>query len=139
MTSISHRFRFFTRSYFLLGHPIIYDDTRLQAYVPLPSSIGALSTLDLSCVVMLQLKRNICFVCALQLTIHPRHSPLFYFTIQSYFACFLFLSFVWSHWIHHYLYNYFATNIRSTKKERVDLMKTAQLFDFHCILNFQTI
>ena len=55
---------------------------RLRTYTSLRSTVSALRAIILSCVVLLQLKGKVGFVCALQSTIH--HSPvsaLFYFTI----------------------------------------------------------
>ena len=37
----------------------------LRTYAPLPSPIGALHAFAFSCVVLLQLKGKLCFVCAL--------------------------------------------------------------------------
>ena len=55
--------------------------TCLRVYAPLPSSIGALRAFFLSCVVLLELRDKVCFVCVLQLAIHPLLSSLFQFTL----------------------------------------------------------
>lgn len=46
--------------------------TCLYVYTPLPSSKIALPAFFLSFVVLLQLKGKLCFLCAFQLTTHPR-------------------------------------------------------------------
>ena len=70
--------------------------THLRAHAPLLLSIGALRAVVLTCVELLLLKCRICFVCALQLTIHLQltinHSPpslssLLLYHI-NYFSCF---------------------------------------------------
>ena len=43
----------------------------------------------------------------------------------------LFLYFVLSHWLHHYLYNFFFNSIYvGLKNEGANLMKAVQFFDF---------
>ena len=74
---------------------------RLRAYSTLPSLIDALRIFPLSCVTLLQLKGNVCSVCALQLTVHPCLSPLFDIFYKAVLHGF-FLSFVLSHWLHNF-------------------------------------
>ena len=54
--------------------------TCLHVYAPLTSSIDAFRAFVLSCLVLLELKGKVCFVCVLQLAIHPLLSPPFQFT-----------------------------------------------------------
>ena len=68
--------------------------TRLRVYVPLTSSIGALRAFVLCCFVLLQLKVKVCFVCTLQLTIHPPFSLLsLFFHIKLFYILFSFFCF----------------------------------------------
>ena len=74
--------------------------------------MGALRSFVLSCVVLLQLKGKVRFERLLKLIIQfPSLSPFFYFTMESCLHTF-FLSFVLSHWLRHYLYNYVAATDR---------------------------
>ena len=82
--------------------------TLLRVYAPLSSSIGALRVFVLSCLVLLQLEGKVCFVCVLQLTIHPLSlSSLLYKARLFYIKlfCMLFFSFVLCHCLYHYLCN----------------------------------
>ena len=51
----------------------------IRAYAILPSSIGALPAF-----VLLQLRGKVCFVCALQLIIHPRPLFFLFFILRQY-------------------------------------------------------
>ena len=70
--------------------------TRLHAYAPLSSPVGLLHAFVLSCVVIVLLKGKVCFVCALQLTIHILYvsSILFYHTYKAILHAFFFLLFL---------------------------------------------
>ena len=67
--------------------------TCLRVYAPLPSSIGALRAFVLSCVVLLELKDKVCFVCVLQLAIHPLLSSLLVYLIKLFCVLFSFFYF----------------------------------------------
>ena len=88
-------------------HALPIIDTRfthLRAYVPLLSSIGTLGAFVLSCVVLLELKDKVRFVCALQLTIHPSILSFISFVLPYEAVLHVFfLSFILNHSLHHNL------------------------------------
>ena len=102
--------------------------TRLRASVPYTSLIRALTLIN-AC-----LKGKVCFVFALQITIHsPSLFPLFYFTIlgclQFFFSFIYFKPLVTPLFIQLFC-NYIYVSL---KNEEEDLMKTVQLFYNHFI------
>ena len=115
--------------------PII--NTGLRARAPLLSSITALHVFDLACFVLLLLKGRICFVCALQITIHPPSVSLLSFilpykgVLHAFFPFFCFKPLVTPLFLQLFYNNIYV----SSKKKEVDLMKTVQLLDFHFIPN----
>ena len=107
---------------------ILYEFAKLRIYAPYSSLMWALRTYapylslirDLSGfslinrhLLLLQLKGKVCFVSALQLTIHPclflsfSLSSLSFYHIKLFYM-FFFLYFILSNWLHHYLYKLFC-------------------------------
>ena len=102
--------------------------TRLRAYTFLPSSIGSLRALRafvLCCVVLLQFEMKVCFVCALQLNIHPRLS-LLSFSLPYKAVLYAFFSFVYFKPLVTTLFvKLFCNNVFVIlKNEGADLIKT---------------
>ena len=87
----------------LLPLPIINTRlTRLRVFATVPSSIGTLHVFVLCCVVLFQLKGKVHF----SSFVSP--SCLLFYHIKLLYMLF-FLSFILGHWLHYFLYNYFAT------------------------------
>ena len=79
-------------------------------YVPLPSSISAFCTLFLSCVVLCQMVGKVTmFGVYAQIDHSSPYLPLLSFILRNKAALHVFfLSFILSHWLHHYLSSFFA-------------------------------
>ena len=80
----------------------------LRAYAPLPSSVSALRALFLSWIVLLQLKSTVSILCVYGPINHsPPISLLSVILPYKAVLHVFFISFILSHWLHRYLYNYF--------------------------------
>ena len=98
--------------------------TRLRAYAPYQLLIRALRAFVLSCIVLLQLKGKVSFVCSLQLIIHLFFLLLYHIKL---FACF-FSFFIFKPLVKKIIYTIILQHHISKLEEREeDLMKTVQL------------